>query len=450
LGQELGQLGIGGREALTAQARLGRQIGADEATLMAQLRTQEAEQAFNAAMALPGAAASAEGQRIARDYFNLAKEQDDYKRMTDAFNALAEAGNFDEAAAMFGEMFPGSTIDLSKLQTEEARLDFSKGMENVSSYVASGLTWTEALDAMRQDGTFDLLGMDEGSVNSMYDALITSTDDVGRWTKNQSDERLQAMFPDLFEEGGREGVEGTLAKLHYFGAITFDENGKMSIDRDLLYELGIGEEPTPSDVTDITGMWSQFETSQQDIPEESKLSYEDWLKLRTPEGGHYVNYNDYAANKVTTPEVTEALTWGNSLYDIGGADAIYKEPPAISEELMAKRGVLVSAFLEGNPQIMQTYGVKNEIEDELQMIDFNNLAGLVLNPEGTITDATLRENAGRLVRLPKPDGSMGVFVVDAYPPQGDVEELWLYEYDADGHLLWDKGYGLIRIQNGRE
>jgi len=69
LSQELAQADITGREAATEQTRLGRQIGAQESQLMSNLRKQESEQAYGAAIQLPSAAtAAASEERIGRQF----------------------------------------------------------------------------------------------------------------------------------------------------------------------------------------------------------------------------------------------------------------------------------------------------------------------------------------------------------------------------------------------
>lgn len=79
LAQEQAQMGIKGREAATEEARLGRQIGAQENELMSNLRKQESEQAFTAARQLPGEAVTARGVDFERQKYG----DQEFTRMAD-------------------------------------------------------------------------------------------------------------------------------------------------------------------------------------------------------------------------------------------------------------------------------------------------------------------------------------------------------------------------------
>jgi hypothetical protein len=103
----------------------------------------------------------------------------------------------------------------------------------MAGYIAAGLDWDEAVEAMRKDGTFDLLGMDETAAEKMYEAYLLNTDPVYRAMNSFDDETLQTMFPDIPPDEAR----ALIGKLSVFGGMTIDENGKLSIDTETLTQL---------------------------------------------------------------------------------------------------------------------------------------------------------------------------------------------------------------------
>jgi len=174
----------------------------------------------------------------------------DWDRKMTAVETLISAGgpeNLGQAATMLNDMFPGMDIEFSKLLDEEKRADFGTGLANMASYIAAGLDWNEAVEAMRKDGTFGLLGMDETAAKKMYDAYLLNTDPVYRAMHAFDDETLQTMFPDIAPDKAR----ALIGKLSVFGAMTIDENGKLSVDTETLTQLfgegilGEGVTPTP-------------------------------------------------------------------------------------------------------------------------------------------------------------------------------------------------------------
>lgn len=104
LTQEMAQYGITGREAATASARLGRQIGARESQLMADLRKEEADRAFTAARQIPGEARATETQEFQREQLEFEKQKygdQQFERMADA----AQTTSFES----WQKMFPDAT-----------------------------------------------------------------------------------------------------------------------------------------------------------------------------------------------------------------------------------------------------------------------------------------------------------------------------------------------------
>jgi len=284
MAQELAQAGITGREASIEQAMAKRQVGAEESALMADLRKQEADRAFQAAGQVPGEARAArtfeegvrqfdvvqgnweknfgvtqanqmatdagtmtkdtwlakyEGQGVTGADYDLAHAaspfgQTKWERNMTAFNTQIAAGNFGEdTIATWNEMFPDIPLDLTKLKTEESRANFATGMSNMAAYIASGLSYEDALVAMKQDGTFENLGLDEGAVEKIYDKMLLNSDPVYQRMSSLDDSTLKMMFPDMEPDAAR----ALVGRMSIFNLMTIDENGQLTVDTEGIAQL---------------------------------------------------------------------------------------------------------------------------------------------------------------------------------------------------------------------
>ena len=227
LEQQLSQLGMTGREALLERAMAGRGFAAQEAEVISNLRKGQADRAFQASMALPGATLagmkfeldkkqweqmsdfekekwnwdkSAWQKQFDQDknqwdkMFDLGKEKWDYGKKLDMVQALMQQGgadNFAKASDMLESMF-GQSVDFSNALNAENQGNFFAGMDLISSSLASGLSWEDTMKALEQGGLLDQMGMTEGDVKGMYDNM-----------KLQSDPLYQAMqMADQWVEQG--------------------------------------------------------------------------------------------------------------------------------------------------------------------------------------------------------------------------------------------------------
>jgi len=371
LEQQGAQLGLTPKEMLLEQAMLGREFGAQETALMAALRKGEADRAYQASMALPGAtlagmqfqyqkqfdtvAQSNWEQAMAWDketwqkqfgfnkdvweaefghdkekweqmtaferekwlmdnsqwqmMFDLGVEQWDYGKKMDMVNALISQGgegNYDKASTLLKSLF-GTDIDFSNSLQQENAAKFNQGMSQISKYIASGMKWDDALDAMKKDGTLDLLGMDEGDVQKMYEKMILNADPVYQLMNSLDDSTLKIIFPDMTPEKAKEAI----AKLSIFGGIKFNEDGSFSIDADIFDKI-FGEQeggPDPdynyqdyvkdAEQYGLTALseeeWNEqggenfndykgYRKSALDkgVKEENIISYQDWLDKESP------------------------------------------------------------------------------------------------------------------------------------------------------------------------
>lgn len=225
LEQQMAQLGLTGREALTERAMLRREYGAQEVELLSALRKGESDRAFAAAMALPGATLAKmqhdlnkdqwqaqfdfenkkwedmtefekekwnwDKEAWQKDYdekklqfwaqFNLSKDQWekmfefssnqwDYNKKNDFIKTLLSEGgpeNFKIAQKMLNDMY-GESIDFSNSITQEKQADFVSGMDFFSSLIASGLDWEEAEKQITDGGWLERMGLTETDAKQLF------------------------------------------------------------------------------------------------------------------------------------------------------------------------------------------------------------------------------------------------------------------------------------------
>lgn len=111
---------------------------------------------------------------------------------------LLEAGgeaNIQAAAGIFNQAFPGSGIDFSKLVTADKAASFNSGMNQLGTYVAAGMDYETAIEAMKKDGTLDMLGMSESDVEKLYRGVKVNAIDE-QWKTISDSEWYKGLPPD--------------------------------------------------------------------------------------------------------------------------------------------------------------------------------------------------------------------------------------------------------------
>lgn len=227
------QLGLSDREMLTEQAMLGRNFGAQEVALMAALRKGEADRAFQATMALPGATLAGmqfklnkeqwdkqfdfehkkwedmtdlekskfnwnkeiwqkgydldkeqwekqfeENNRQWQQLFDFGMEKWDYGTKLDFVNTLVQQGgaeNYARATEVLNSIY-GEPVDFSNAITAENQANFFNGMDVISSSIASGLSWEDTLKALEENDMLDRMGMTESDLKSVFDHMKLNSD----------------------------------------------------------------------------------------------------------------------------------------------------------------------------------------------------------------------------------------------------------------------------------
>lgn len=236
LEQQMSQLGLTGREALLERAMAGRGFAAQEAEVISNLRKGQADRAFAASMALPGATLAGMKFKLDKEQwdkmFELGKEKWDYGKKLDFINSLIQQGgadNFNKASDMLQDIF-GQSVDFTNALNSENQSNFFSGMDIMSSSIASGLDWESTLKALEQGGLLDKMGMTESGLKSMFERM-----------KLQSDPLYQTMqMADTWLEEGwidQEEYDKYIALMQHMltnpegfdisdGYTVYDENGK--------------------------------------------------------------------------------------------------------------------------------------------------------------------------------------------------------------------------------
>jgi hypothetical protein len=137
LSQELSQAGITGRAAVTEQARLERQIGAQENEMMQSLRKGQSDKAFTAAQQLPSATATARTEDRLQEGLDFTKQQwsdtEGQRMLSDALVMGPEtwlarhpgANSVDYQRARDEATLNQQTVKLSKDRFEQEQLQYS-------------------------------------------------------------------------------------------------------------------------------------------------------------------------------------------------------------------------------------------------------------------------------------------------------------------------------------
>lgn len=114
-------------------------------------------------------------------------------RQESAAQILLANGQYEAAATMFSNLYDGVNFDFSKLATQEIAENFSQGLSQMSSYVASGWNLDEALAAAREDGTLKLMGIDESQFAQFYNATNINALDA-QWEEVESSQMYQNLL----------------------------------------------------------------------------------------------------------------------------------------------------------------------------------------------------------------------------------------------------------------
>lgn len=114
-------------------------------------------------------------------------------RQETAAQILLANGQYEAAATMFSNLYDGVNFDFSKLATQEIAENFSQGLSQMSSYVAAGWNLDEALAAAREDGTLELMGIDESQFAQFYNATNINALDA-QWEEVESSQMYQNLL----------------------------------------------------------------------------------------------------------------------------------------------------------------------------------------------------------------------------------------------------------------
>lgn len=271
-----------------------------------------------------------------------------YRRDMDSIaNLITQGGpeNLAAASALFKNKF-GQSIDFTRALTAENSSDFNAAWNNMRGLIADNMSWEDALNAMKADGSFDKLNMTEGDVKRMYENQKLQADPMYQtmqmvdtwvaqgWITADESEALQAFIMDkvanpeglVFEDGiqikdsfGNEVAFFTdPAKADEFMASNSDKN----YSRDDNFKNHIrpsdsavitgttGTEPTPSSAHSDGDTWTDKGVNYVMVDGEQK----DWAKMSSKDQGDFF--------KSTVPD-DKAEMWTSAKWESKGKPITY-------------------------------------------------------------------------------------------------------------------------------
>lgn len=335
----------------------------------------------------------------------------------------ASGNNIATAAAMFSDLYDGVDIDFSGLLTQQNAATFSQGLSQMATYADMNMDIDAALEAMKADGTLELLGGDEELATKLYAASKVNAIDQ-EWKEIESSEIYQAMLNSTdtqekqnaadIKEFYTQSVMGLLdfdtlheykitssagealgsvyalnaedaqAKADEMGAgNTITDTGNVEftvkeeveegeVDTDLKARWEAFKEDVPDDVN-ATDLYPRWEVWQEENPDGT---YEDFLKTET------------AANKIYTLDV------------------------ANTEELLtAENSNIVMSAYETDPDAVKEKGyyweplTTNDLKGKFETTRggfFHSGTHTTIDPA---TKATLESSKGQMTEIPLSDGS---------------------------------------------
>jgi hypothetical protein len=226
----------------------------------------------------------ATGNESVRQFNQMSFEREsdrDYNRNMDMVKTLLATGgdgNLSQASQLLGQMFPGTSIDLSNITSAEKAEAFGNAMSSIGKHVATGTDAGMALKMLKSEGVFADLGMTDSEFKSYYDDAVLKSNPVYQVANTLTDEQLTSIFPDMEADAAR----ASITKMSLFGGLSMNEDGTFSVDHELIGDL-FGEDIFSSDGDGSgseggsgLGGWTAFNNSQQDIPEGDRVTFSEW------------------------------------------------------------------------------------------------------------------------------------------------------------------------------
>ncbi len=103
------------------------------------------------------------------------------RKMTAANMLLSTPGgaNKDQAAAIYGDLFPGVSFDFDKITSAEKGEEFASGLSLVAEYVASGLKFEEVYGILQAGGALEKMGLtDPMQLRNLYNSMNVNAVDA--------------------------------------------------------------------------------------------------------------------------------------------------------------------------------------------------------------------------------------------------------------------------------
>ena len=342
--------------------------------------------------------------------------------------------NKEAAAQMYSNLYEGVDFDFSTLISQENAEIFSQGLSQMASYVAAGWDTDTALEAMKKDETFAMLGMDEGQIAQMYNATKVNALDA-EWEEIESSQMYQNLLNSTDPEDQAQAaaikqfnVMSKMGMLDYDTLHEYKITGPDGVAKGSIYaktpedaqeqansygagytiedtgnvDFAIKEEPTTEVETDLTNKWDTFKESiPADVPIDQDL-YKRWQTWQENNTGNYEEFlkTESPLSRLQALDITK----GEEMLETDNSkvmwDAFEKDPEAFK-----------------NSEFYFQYPEKQYLREN---ITTTRKAGKNVTDSSNELKALFNEADGKMVELP--DGTVGqVVATDDYDSPSTVQ-----------------------------
>ena len=342
--------------------------------------------------------------------------------------------NKEAAAQMYSNLYEGVDFDFSTLISQENAEIFSQGLSQMASYVAAGWDTDTALEAMKKDETFAMLGMDEGQIAQMYNATKVNALDA-EWEEIESSQMYQNLLNSTDPEDQAQAaaikqfnVMSKMGMLDYDTLHEYKITGPDGVAKGSIYaktpedaqeqanSYGVGyriedtgnvdfvvkEEPTTEVETGLTNKWDTFKESiPADVPIDQDL-YKRWQTWQENNTGNYEEFlkTESPLSRLQALDITK----GEEMLEVDNSkvmwDAFEKDPEAFK-----------------NSEFYFQYPEKQYLREN---ITTTRKAGKNVTDSSNELKALFNEADGKIVELP--DGTIGqVIATEDYDSPSTVQ-----------------------------
>jgi hypothetical protein len=381
------------------------------------------------------------------------------RQLAAANTLLATPGENNKVAAaeMLSNLYEGVSFDFSQLITQENAETFSQGLSQMASYVAAGLDIDSAMAAMKKDGTFTMMGIDEGQLAQLYNATKVNALDA-EWEEVESSQMYQDLLNsndpakrELAANIRQFNILATMGMLDYETLHEYKITGPDGVPKGSIYaktpqeaqaqadgygvgytiqdtgdiDFAIKKEPATElegEAAGISGKWEEFQKSIPtgvDINQDLYKRWESWQKNNSGDYGDFIK-TETPANKL------QAINVGTK------------------KELLDKKNsdILFDAF-EQNPEEVKNSGYYLQYPDKQYLKDnikTTRKAGKNVTTMSSALESTFNDAEGKIVELP--NGTVGQVVSAKDTPSTVQLKVKQKDGTFENYIVYKRGEGV--------